>query len=349
MPMHSRDSSFLVLLLALAPACGFFGLDGDDVVASVACVDGSPSLEALVPQETVVGRLSVEDPDTQSSTCGGAGNPDHAYRLLPTISGTYDVWVQSEFDAVLYVVAEPCEDPSVVECVDSGVAGSNELLSVELEANVPYVVVVDAFTASIGGSFSLLVTFVGAGGEGCAGVQQTLETSLGVDRFTGAGSGTTIGRTDPFSSSCGAASGASSGADDAWRFVPPTPGVYRFSLTSSETPGTLSVRDASCSEIACSDVAASSWTLEVMLSTDPYDIVVSGAGAYDLFVEQVLDAEISTSCLQPCTTAAECSADERCLDTTDGQLCLASLCETCFAQGLTCHSLAYTCGGLACS
>lgn len=349
MPRYDRDPSLLVLLLAFAPACGFFGLDGDDSVASITCVDGSPSLESLVAEETLAGALVAEDRDTSSSTCGGAGNPDHAYQLVPFLAGTYDIRLQSDFDAVLYVVAEPCDDPSPLECVDGSPAGSSESLSVELEANVPYVVVVDGFTSSSVGSFSLLATRVG-GGDGCAAVDQTLEASLAGDRWTASASGSTLDRPERFSSSC---SGTIAG-DDAWRFAPPVPGVYRISLTSSESLGVVSVRDESCTELVCSDGAASSGspylpTLEAMLSNGPYDIVVSGAGAYALSVEQVPEAEVSPTCQQPCATTADCTLDERCLDTSAGQVCLPSLCETCFAQDQTCWSHAYTCGGIACS
>lgn len=350
MPMPLRDSSLLVLLVALAPACGFFGLHGDPVVASVACVDGRPALESLVAEQTLVGSLSADDPDTIASTCGGEGRSDRAYQLVPPQVGTYDIRLQSDFDAVLYVVTEPCDDPSVLECADESIAGASESLAVELEANVPYVVVVDAFTAADVGSFSLLATWAGGGGDGCAGVEQTLETSLGVDRYVGSISGTTIDRPDLFTTSCS----GSTGFDDAWRFVPPVPGVYRITLTTYETPGSVGVRDASCTELVCDDGAASSGSpyspvLEVMLSAGTYDLVVSGTGAYALAVEQVLESEVSPTCQQPCSTAAECDPDERCLPTTTGQVCLPSLCETCFAQDMTCWSLPYTCGGLACS
>lgn len=351
MPMHHRDPFLSVLLLALAPACGFFGLDGDDSVASIPCVDGSPSLESIVAEETLVGALVAEDRDASSSTCGGAGNPDHAYQLVPFLAGTYDIRLQSDFDAVLYVVAEPCDDPSTLACVDDSPVGIGESLTVELEASVPYVVVVDGFTASSVGSFSLLATRVGGGGgDGCAAVDQTLEASLAGDRWTAGVSGSTLDRPELFSSSC---SGTIAG-DDAWRFAPPVPGVYRISLTSSESLGVVSVRDESCTELVCSDGAASSGspylpTLEAMLSTGPYDIVVSGAGAYSLVVEQVLAAEVSPTCQQPCATTADCTLDERCLDTSAGQVCLPSLCETCFGQEQTCWSHAYTCGGIACS
>ena len=280
MPMLRRDSVPAVLLLALVASCGFFGLHGDDSVMSVACVDGSPSLEPLVAEQLLAGELTVEGPDTLASTCGGEGNADRSYQLVPPQTGTYDVRVQSDFDAVVYVVGEPCDDPSVLECVDASEAGGGESLAIELQAGMTYVVVVDSFTSTEGGSFTLLATLVGGGGDGCAGVDQTLEASLSADRWVAFANGTTNERPDLFATACL----GSSGFDDAWRFVPPVPAVYRISLASSETPGSVSVRDASCTEQVCDDGAASAGSpyvpvLETMLTAGAYDLVVSGSPA----------------------------------------------------------------------
>lgn len=358
--MHMRDRWSLVSLplgLVLGAGCGLFGLRGDDSVVQIQCVEGQPVLEFLFVGLRSEGSLSSADPDTLSSSCGGADGPDRAFQIVPSQSGTYDLRLFSDFDAVLYGITDPCGDPREDACVDDIGSNATEVLTVELVAGVPYVVVVDGFTSESQGMFTLEAMLVAEGGDtdsdgetgepmGCDAVEQTIE----VIDTAGSVQGSTWGRSDAFLSMCG----AGDALDDAWRFVPPAAGLYQLSLTSYELQGSVSVRDASCSELVCDDGGAAVGSphmpaLELFMSDGEHTIVVSGAGEYQLFVTRVPDSSISPTCRRSCSTAEDCGPIEGCLDTTEGQVCLPYDCEGCFTNGLTCWSYPHTCGWIACS
>lgn len=365
--MRTHDRWSLVSLplgLVLGAGCGLFGLHGDDALVRIECVDGRPALAALYVGEPREELLSSVELDTLSSSCGGEGNPDLAFQLVPLQSGTYDLRLSSEFDAVLYGVESPCDGPRVGDCVDDNGTFATEVLTVELEAGAPYVVVVDGFGSDSQGMFTLEAVLVAVGGEtdsdgggetgepaDCSSIEQTFQATWTGDRWAGAASGTTQGHVDSFPSTCG----GTGRSDDAWRFVPPMGGVYRLSVTYGELQGGVSVRNAECTELVCDDGAALSTnphmpTMETFLDEGvDYTLVVEATGAYELVVEQLPEASLSPTCGEPCAVSEDCTVPELCAPTTEGQICLPEDCVVCFDQGLTCWSYPYTCGFIACS
>lgn len=361
--MHPRSSYVLWSCSLLTVGCGFFGLNGDDVVAVVACEDGDPvDALALSLGSPASSYLSDDGDNGLSSSCGGSSSAEKYYRFAPSESGRYRFRVDADFDAVLYVVADGCEDPRVLDCVDGTGTGSSEELDIELQWGESYLVVVDGYTSSSYGSFTLSASQTSGSGEtdsdtstdtsptDCSTVPNPVEADWDGVRWSQVVAGTTLGGEDQFSSACGVLGSS----DEAWIFEAPEEGVYHIEVVTPSFLGSVSVRDPTCTEIACDDQdMLGDASSEVQLTTVPHTIVVSssdgGSGDYQLLITQVLDEELSPTCREPCSGPADCTLGEVCLDTTVGNVCLPSECESCFVQGLSCSSYPYTCTPLGCS
>lgn len=360
--MHTRAWTALCSFSLLGVGCGLYGLNGDENLVNIECVGEVPTLEELPFESLVRSQISEGSKSELSSRCGGNGNREQTFRFTPPQSGSYELRVLSDFDAVVYVIESPCDGAREAACVDQNGTFTSEVLTVDLIAGEAYAVVVDGYSTVSFGDFTIYATLLSGGSDSdssdsegpsadCSTVVNVLEPSWDGIRWSGTYQGSTLGTSDEFGSACGAASGS----DEAWRFTPPEPGVYRATLNANGFQGLVSVRDPGCTEIACSDGGAASFpnpSTEVLLAAGEHTIVVDtfdgSTGAYQLVVEQILESELSETCRQTCSGPADCLDGEVCLGTLSGQVCLASLCESCFAADQTCSSYPYTCEPIGC-
>ena len=366
--MMTRPSSSLsrgcLVTLGMGAACGFFGLNGDTDLTNLQCVEGTPEGSSLVVGSSVGATLG--EVDHARSDCGGEGNADETFRLSVSVSGTYRVYASAEFDVVLYVLEDPCDGPGVIDCVDGSGTGSSESLTVDLVAEEDYVVVVDSYSSEASGWMDVGVELVagdvddggatsqatsgGPPGETpCASSPEELPLQNDGERWYAIVGGTTYDSRD-LVPGCGLGGDAL----DVW-YLPTSsaPGIYRITVDGSVS--SVSVWEAdSCTHTACAAPAPFGGTragTELEIFGGDRLVVVEGyAGtSYSLDVRQVLDQELEGPCARSCPGGFECPADEVCLSTSAGQVCLPPLCESCFADGQTCSTYPLSCDGLECS
>jgi hypothetical protein len=134
----------------------------------------------------------------------------------------------------------------------------------------------------LGGCSPLIYVLAGGGDEGEDGTIALGQTV----------SSNTSGSDDDHDPNCGNTSG---GPDDAWRFVAPAGGNYRFRIDASYD-SVLAVYEGG-SELGCNDDYGSTSASQLVLSLsggETYTVVVDGysgrSGSYSLLVDQNVDA-----------------------------------------------------------
>ncbi|KYG03234.1 hypothetical protein BE21_52735 [Sorangium cellulosum] len=95
-------------------------------------------------------------------SCGApAGGPDRIFRITPTVAGTMNCKVSSDFDAVL-AVYQRCPPSGVldglVRCSDKTTLSGSESVSIKVEAQADYYVVIDGYGPASFGAFTMDVT-----------------------------------------------------------------------------------------------------------------------------------------------------------------------------------------------
>jgi hypothetical protein len=159
-----------LLGLALLSGCALFGLDVDDEEGDDESGDGINGANAIDCSATP--RLYLGSPQSayldsgaSSQACGslGGSSHEHVYLFYPSQSGSYRFSLAASFDAVLYLIENPCTTSALpatsVECTDQ--SGGSESVETFLPANGPPVaVVVDGFYSAVG-SYQLVAELIG--------------------------------------------------------------------------------------------------------------------------------------------------------------------------------------------
>ncbi len=149
----------------------FLFVDGRSGLAS-----GDYDLEAWFEPNSAEGTCTVpkEIPVSDSSTtldsestfhrfddtegmCGGDGNPDFAYRVMPTSAGslTATVTTRGTWTPTLYIGAMDCTTAAGAAECEVGTAGGSATVTRDVMAGTEYILVVDSDTATAGGDFDL--------------------------------------------------------------------------------------------------------------------------------------------------------------------------------------------------
>lgn len=92
----------------------------------------------------------------------GGGSPDDAYEFTPTVTGSYVIRAETQFDSTLYVVTD-CDDVdgSCLQGVDGDFNSSEnvELIEADLTAGETYFIIVDGYTntSSTSGAYTIFI------------------------------------------------------------------------------------------------------------------------------------------------------------------------------------------------
>jgi len=182
---------------------------------------------------------TTEQIDELAGSCGGGSAPEITYTFTAPRTAEYIFETAgSAIDTVLYILEGECEGPEL-RCDDDGFAGENaSLVSLPLLEGQTVTAVVDAFGVE-GGPIQLTVR---PGSVACPaqsfglGLPQTLVDQTNV-------------ATDYFETSCG----TEDEGDQAFLFIAPQDGIYRFDTEGSEFDTTLALLDGACGgpSLAC--------------------------------------------------------------------------------------------------
>ncbi len=268
---RERDSTGrYTLLLETAPPAGS-GVRGDGCGDATPLGAGSVGASGSVAGDTFAAR------DDVAGTCGGAGAPDVVYRL--------EVPRRSRFVASL----DGEEAPHVLVvwrlCAERGAEVTCGRMVDEVLAPGTYYVAVDGASAGAFGRFTLGWALKDLTGQGVAcGSAPTLVDG----RALGANS---LGATDKFVTSCGAADASQSGPDRVFKIVLSTRATVRVDVTTTSFDATLALRKACADgsgttsdvELGCeSDADASHRTsIEHSLDAGTYWVIVDGQSPND--------------------------------------------------------------------
>lgn len=173
-------------------------------------------------------------PDTQTPGCGTQpGSPDQSWTFVPPRTGSYQIHVDSDYDAVLAVYT----GGSLVQCNDDFQTTRMSRLTLPMSAGTPYTILVDGYGGG-SGTYRLSITEIGplvAAGPIQLGAVVNGDTSSGTDSRT---------------PGCGASQGS---PDQTWTFTVPQDGTYRFHV-DSDYDGLIALYVAgNPSEMACND------------------------------------------------------------------------------------------------
>lgn len=206
----------------------------------------------------------------------GSGTRDMAFSFTPPATGPFTIAVTSASGAdVLFALftGAGCSNATCIGYVDNAVSGGTDTRNFDLVGGTTYTLLVDTWSTSSHGSFTIAVTPVcvpncaaGCGGaDGCGGTcgcpagstcnvstaacedadvagdtcaEALALTADGAGGFTGAGDLDTVGLTDAHvRGACEMAAGISfSGVgivDQAFRFTLPSSGVWRVAVTAA--------------------------------------------------------------------------------------------------------------------
>lgn len=201
----------------------------------------------------------------------GRGSADHVYSFTPTVTGTYEVVIESEFDVISYITTN-CADIDGT-CLTGGDAGfSTERRKARMEAGTQYFIFVDGFSnfTNSSGTYSIAIgePCLGdcdgrfCGDDGCGSTCGTCElptlcdpepgqclppaatpgntcaTPLMVGALPFEGTGDTSDAQAIYqitrSGSCeGTSTKGAASKDHVWQFTPPSAGRYKIELTST--------------------------------------------------------------------------------------------------------------------
>jgi len=216
--------------------------------------------------------------DHHTPPCGAtAGSPDERWVFTPPEAGAYQVEVTSLYDAVVAIYAPGATEP--LACNDDHGSTRVSQVTAQLEAGVPYAVVVDGYHGDAG-RYRIVA-------RAATGAAEARALTLGAEVR-----GDTTGGSDSRTPPCGARPGS---PDDVWRLVPPRSGSYVVRL-DSDYDGLLAVYRPGVDEpIGCNDDHGSTRQSEVvvpLIAGQDYEVVVDGwggrAGAYRLVVSEAV-------------------------------------------------------------
>ncbi|KYF65927.1 MXAN_6577-like cysteine-rich protein [Sorangium cellulosum] len=252
------------------------GFDGDSGPFTLEVTEYVPppcpehTLGSTFPQ-TVTGTTAIMDRMSAiSAPCAGGSGPEATYAFTAPAEAlyTFDTFGTS-FDTVLHVHDATCGGPNL-GCNDD-TSGVQSQVKVRLEEGQTVVVVVDGYTTSSSGAYTLNVkqTFIPPCPEIDLGstVPQTV-------------TGTTAGAVDILSSTCGGIGGN----EATYSFTAPALGTYIFDTFGSSFNTVLSARDGGCSGavLKCNGDAAGGVQSRLTMDLDEGQkilLVVDGSSA----------------------------------------------------------------------
>jgi hypothetical protein len=221
-----------------------------------------------------------------AATCTSAGGPDVVYTWTPTSSGTVQIdTIGSGFDTVLHVYTGGCTGTSVA-CNDDGGGSLTSLVTFSAVAGTTYYIIVDGYSSSAYGTYTLHVIPGGActptAADNCSGATCAI-TSTG--SWTG---NTCAGINDYNPATCG----YGTAADQVFMLTVTYYREVQITMTGSTWDTTLHVDTGYCdgTEAGCNDdygVTSTSY-LDLWLNTGTYYIIADGfstaCGTYTLAV-----------------------------------------------------------------
>jgi hypothetical protein len=215
--------------------------------------------------------------DDVSGTCGGAGAPDVIYRVEVARRSRFVASLDGEEAPHVLVLWRRCADRAAEVTCGRAVD--------EILAPGTYYVAVDGASAEAFGRFTLGWALRDLTGQGAAcGAAPALIDG----RALGA---TTVGATDKFVTSCGAADASQSGPDRVFKIVLPARATVRVDVTATSFDAAVALRKACAdgsgstgdAELGCeSDAdAAHRTSIERSLEAGTYWVVVDGQSPND--------------------------------------------------------------------
>jgi len=243
----------------------------------------------------------------------GSTGLDVVYAFTPPGDDSYDITVtpQSGFDVVAYML-DSCADGQATSCVggaDNGASGTPERLRASLTAaHGPYYIVVDGYSATAKGTFTIDVepTPPPPANDSCGGNIPALAIGNPV-------TGDTTDAADDFSSTSSCFSSYGSGAPDlVYAFTPLSDGPYDITVTPQSGYNTvLYVLGSTCSGGAASACvggsnsgsstgSADKLRVNLTAADGPYYVVVDGSsstqkGTFTLDVEPTPAGDICSA------------------------------------------------------
>ncbi len=289
------------------------GPDAATDAGDSASPDGAGLLGSCEQPLTGVGLVSGDTsamPNDLDPTCAspqGSGN-EIVYEITATENGRIELALQSSPDLGVSVRRDCRDATSEIGCADTRIGG--EVLSTPVSSGQTVFVVVDGFSSTQSGAYTLDVTVKTAmcgddaldGGEecddggidpgdGCSG-SCAVEACTTPRVLTDTINGDTTSSPSVMHTSC---ANSLSGPEDVYQFIAPTSGNYQFIVTpAGDTDFVLAVRpacaDAALEECADAGFDADPETRDVSLTAnESVFVIVEGwgvpdAGAYTLQV-----------------------------------------------------------------
>ncbi len=318
-----------------APPTGGQGGSGATTTCPITWFDDDLPAVASIDTQREVDRLTP--------TCGSlSGSGDAPFGWVAPYTGTFRFSTAgSNYDTILALYDGSCRGP-ILACDDDSGGSLNSEITLALTAGQAVIVVVDGY----GGGEGIASLRIDSAGPQCPDSTASYQVPFDV-------AGSTVGRLDRVTPSCGSAQG---NPDYTTVFQAPHRGVFAFDTMGSNYDTVLALYDGYCegSELSCND-DWSSLTSRVELPLDAgqqVTVVVdgfsTGTGAFQLHVTATSLRPCcepnyeSGSCESPavaqcvCAAAPECCQDtwsEECVELVSGLSC--GMCSGCSDTVLT--------------
>ena len=286
----------------------------------------------------------------------GAAVPDHTYALIPDVSATYTITLTAAFDATL-TLFEDCAE------VDTCLAGSDttltgvEAVEFELVGGTRYYVIVDGYQAGDAGSYELTVEqpcmpdcsgqpcqadgcggvcetcpngeLCGGDGQCTANLTQACMEAVSVDSLPFFYRGNTSEDDDDFviAPICAGGGTGEGDPDAAFRFTPPSSGLYRITMPGFVPSGpSLITVTGNCGDVilgcvdgadffAADDPVSEGLVVDLEQGATVWIILDGPAGPYQLSVAAVCQPQCEGKVCGPDScggVCGGCGADQAC-------------------------------------